>query len=360
MSSHPKVGDGRASCVELRPWFGEPSRGRVLRRRLPVACGGGAASGALRGPLRCWPGVQPPPKWRAGSGVRPQGGDPKVASRLEPTEVGSGAQDTQREPDDTSHGVRFLSARRATVVVTSVCLTDAVRPQGFSPSRRFDPTGAVWLCFTPLPPIGFWPSELFPPNQPRRLSTPVALMSSGQRRRASRPARHSPRLRLPSRGPIASPCRTSSSGHPCDPRTRRRHQPRVLGGKPLSHHDERSTPALKRRRRTPREASTGSASDQRSSTRTGENPDSRALLRLSSRSPSGTVRHPIEADALLAFTPSEVYQPDRWARALPSRASRFEPRTRSRRSTATTRNLAPQGVDPVGPGKYSEKHSQPP
>jgi hypothetical protein len=55
---------------------------------------------------------------------------------------------------------------------------------------------------------------------------------------------------------------------------------------------ERPTPALKRRRRTPKPASPGSASDQRSTTRAGMDPDSRALLRLSSRSLPGTVRHP--------------------------------------------------------------------
>jgi hypothetical protein len=41
------------------------------------------------------------------------------------------------------------------VIVASACLTDAIRSQGFSPSQRFDPTGALWLCFKPLPPIGF-------------------------------------------------------------------------------------------------------------------------------------------------------------------------------------------------------------
>jgi hypothetical protein len=44
-------------------------------------------------------------------------GGPKVASRGVPTEVGPEAQDTQREHDDTSHGVRFLSARKAPVIV---------------------------------------------------------------------------------------------------------------------------------------------------------------------------------------------------------------------------------------------------
>jgi hypothetical protein len=36
-----------------------------------------------------------------------------------------------------------------------VCLTDTVRSQGFSPSQRLDPARAAWLCFTPLPPLGF-------------------------------------------------------------------------------------------------------------------------------------------------------------------------------------------------------------
>jgi hypothetical protein len=63
---------------------------------------------------------------------------------------------------------------------TSVCLTDAIRSQGFSPSQRFDPARASWLCFTPHPPTGFRPSELFPLSQSLRLSTPVALMSLGQ------------------------------------------------------------------------------------------------------------------------------------------------------------------------------------
>ena len=41
------------------------------------------------------------------------------------------------------------------MIVTSACLTDAIRSQGFSPSQRLDPTDASWLCFKPLPPIGF-------------------------------------------------------------------------------------------------------------------------------------------------------------------------------------------------------------
>jgi len=61
----------------------------------------------------------------------------------------------------------------------SVCLTDTVRPQGFSPSRRFDPARALWVYFTPHPPIGFRSSELFPRGQPLRLSAPDALVPLG-------------------------------------------------------------------------------------------------------------------------------------------------------------------------------------
>lgn len=80
-------------------------------------------------------------------------------------------------------------------------------------------------------------------------------------------------------------------GYPCDHRV----------GADISHaahrrtsepNHERPTPALKRRRRTPKQASTGSVSDQGSTTRAGRDPDSRAFLRLSSRSPPGIVRHP--------------------------------------------------------------------
>jgi hypothetical protein len=56
------------------------------------------------------------------------------------------------------------------------CLTDTIRSRSFSLPQRFNPSETSWLCFTPLPSIGFGPSELFPPSQPLRLSTPVALL----------------------------------------------------------------------------------------------------------------------------------------------------------------------------------------
>jgi len=65
-------------------------------------------------------------------------------------------------------------------------LSCTIRSQGFAPSQRFAPVRALWLCFTPLPPIGFRSSELFPLRQPRYLSVPVALLSLRQLRQPSR------------------------------------------------------------------------------------------------------------------------------------------------------------------------------
>jgi hypothetical protein len=55
-------------------------------------------------------------------------------------------------------------------------LTGTFRSRSFSLPQRFDPPGASWLCFAPLPSIGFRPSELFPRDQPWHLSMPAALM----------------------------------------------------------------------------------------------------------------------------------------------------------------------------------------
>jgi len=55
-------------------------------------------------------------------------------------------------------------------------LPGTFRSQGFSPSQRFDPTDASWLCFTPHPSLGFGPPERLPHNQPSRLSARRALL----------------------------------------------------------------------------------------------------------------------------------------------------------------------------------------
>jgi len=115
-----------------------------------------------------------PPKWRGRSRGRAEG----CLTRPSAEAVGD-ARDTQRDNDDTFRGVRLPSATSAQVIVTPVYLADAIRPQGFSPSRRFDPTWTSWLCFAPHPPMGFGPSELFPLGQPRRLSAPVAPLPLG-------------------------------------------------------------------------------------------------------------------------------------------------------------------------------------
>jgi hypothetical protein len=78
-------------------------------------------------------------------------------------------------PTTTSQGsVPFGVSTRA--IVMPVYLTDTFRSQGFSPSQRFHPARASWLCFTPHPPLGFRSSELFPLGQPWRLSASSALL----------------------------------------------------------------------------------------------------------------------------------------------------------------------------------------
>jgi hypothetical protein len=42
------------------------------------------------------------------------------------------------------------------------CLGCTVRSRGFSPPQRFSPIRALWLCFTPHPPLGFLVFRAFP------------------------------------------------------------------------------------------------------------------------------------------------------------------------------------------------------
>jgi hypothetical protein len=76
-----------------------------------------------------------PPKWLSRSGGLAEGCLAVAFHR-----GGVVARDTQRENDDTFHGVRLPSAKTAQAIVVSVYLADTIRPQGFSPSRRFEPT----------------------------------------------------------------------------------------------------------------------------------------------------------------------------------------------------------------------------
>jgi hypothetical protein len=71
----------------------------------------------------------------------------------------------------TSHEVSApFGEISAAIVNVSVCLTDTIRSQGFSPSQRLYPAGASWLCFTPLPPIGFTAFRAFPAMVSREAS----------------------------------------------------------------------------------------------------------------------------------------------------------------------------------------------
>jgi len=98
------------------------------------------ASGCAAPSARKMPPTDEPPKWIAGArhaaGIRRQ------------LPWGSGP---------------FGVSTQAIVVL--VCLASTIRSQSFSLSQRFEPAWALWLCFTPHPPLGFWPSELFPPSQ---------------------------------------------------------------------------------------------------------------------------------------------------------------------------------------------------
>lgn len=82
---------------------------------------------------------------------------------------------------DSFHGVRFLSTESARMIGVQRYLDCTVRSHGFAPSQRFSPIRALWLCFTPHPPIGFRSSELFPHRQPWHFSVSVALLSFRQR-----------------------------------------------------------------------------------------------------------------------------------------------------------------------------------
>jgi hypothetical protein len=133
-----------------------PSRSRLRRTPEGVWCG------SLRPRLR-------------GSGVRPVSAPigPLMRSRCA---TGAGAAShgaAEAAAFEASDGVRrrlprvrSLSAFPARAIVVPVCLSDTVRSQGFSPSQRFDPARASWLCFAPHPPLGFRSSELFPFGQP--------------------------------------------------------------------------------------------------------------------------------------------------------------------------------------------------
>jgi hypothetical protein len=104
---------------------------------------------------------------------------------------------------DHSHEVRVLSASTTRAIVVPICLLDTVRSQGFSPSQRFDPARALWLCFAPHPPIGFFVAfRAFPPRSAvtplGALCSPVVSACAGFARASSSSA-FAPALDCPSR-----------------------------------------------------------------------------------------------------------------------------------------------------------------
>jgi hypothetical protein len=61
-------------------------------------------------------------------------------------------------------------------IVVLVCLSSTIRSQVFSPSQRFDPARALWLCFAPHPPLGFASAFRAFPSQPA--VTPLGALCS--------------------------------------------------------------------------------------------------------------------------------------------------------------------------------------
>jgi hypothetical protein len=142
------------------------SRPKAENRCQPWRLDRGRASWSTTAPI--------PPRGSVPDGARQQNGQVTRNRLLLRSKARQQKGCLQRGYNDTSHEVRCLSAKSVTVIVlTLVYLTSAFRSQGFSPSQRFDPTATSRLCFTPLPPIGFRPPELFPLDQPRSLSACV-------------------------------------------------------------------------------------------------------------------------------------------------------------------------------------------
>lgn len=95
------------------------------------------------------------------------------------------------------------------IVDALVCLTNAFRSQGFSPSQRFDPGTPLWLCFKPHPPIGFMGLQSFSRRgQPVCLSAPHCSPAI----RHSRTSRTS-RLRLQASSHVFGKPDTQDSTH---------------------------------------------------------------------------------------------------------------------------------------------------
>ena len=131
----------------------------------------------------------------------------------------------------------------AWAIVAPVYLTGTIRSQGFSPSQRFEPARAPWLCFTPHPPLGFRSSELFPRGQPQHLSVLVTLV----------PLQLAPVSLGRTRAPPSPPTSATSRGLPLPPAHPKwcsrlpvdgiQHQPGTRTTEVIQEPNERSKPA---------------------------------------------------------------------------------------------------------------------
>jgi hypothetical protein len=134
--------------VRLPTWQRpSPRRCRLSIGVLPLGTSAGSVSRAVPGPLEARCASLGPPRW------------------IE--------QDAQQDRYGISPGVRFPFGVFARAIVELVCLSSSVRSQGFSPSQRFDPAQALWLCFAPHPPIGFLTFRAFPTWVAAHLSVPL-------------------------------------------------------------------------------------------------------------------------------------------------------------------------------------------
>jgi hypothetical protein len=101
-------------------------------------------SSAIGGPLSRKPPPTVEPRWNPATGVI--GSTGRTGARRAVSGVGRLLPWGSVPFGVSSPGDRCIA---------SVCLADAIRSQGFSPSQRFEPAWTVWLCFAPLPPLGF-------------------------------------------------------------------------------------------------------------------------------------------------------------------------------------------------------------
>jgi hypothetical protein len=206
--------------------------------------------------------------------------------------------------------------------IASVCLADAIRSQGFSPSQRFEPAWTVWLFFTPHPPLGFRNGLQSVPRAASRGVSQHPLLScrwswfpppSSEPGVGFRPClwlHLTTLLSPPASQPTHRSTRTAGSDISSNP---------VLPQ--WSEIGERASGPnrwLGLSTRCAQLGADGPRKATRSSVRQARARDFRALLRPSVRFRAAVFWNATRTVALLTFSPSEAHTPDRWACALPS------------------------------------------